>query len=224
MKINFILNQLEQMKNIITKLAVAKQQVATEKNAKAWKNSFSNYNYFTPEQVNSIVQKVCDSCWLLTKFDLKRNEYGVFWTLTVYDIESWESLEFESATAIPEIKATNVAQQMWGCMTYTERYLKMTAFWIIDNSLDFDSDEQYKAREKTTKKSESKKEWNPNWWFQKAISNTKFMQECMSEEDFIAKIKWKYEVDDIVESQLREAYKNANGIDSDPVDLPFWND
>lgn len=35
MKINFILNQLEQMKNIITKLAVAKQQVATEKNAKA---------------------------------------------------------------------------------------------------------------------------------------------------------------------------------------------
>ena len=221
MKINFILNRLEQMKNIITKLAVAKQQVATEKNAKAWKNSFSNYNYFTPEQVNSIVQKVCDSCWLLTKFDLKRNEFWVYGTLTVYDIESWESLEFESATAIPEIKATNVAQQMWGCMTYTERYLKMTAFWIIDNSLDFDSDEQYKAREKTTKKSEPKKEWNPNWWFQKAISNTKFMQECMSEEDFIAKIKWKYEVDDIVESQLREAYKNANGIDSDPVELPF---
>jgi hypothetical protein len=50
------------MKNIITKLAVAKQQVATEKNAKAGKNSFSNYNYFTPEQVNTIVQKVCDAC------------------------------------------------------------------------------------------------------------------------------------------------------------------
>ena len=95
----------------------------------------------------------------------------------------------------------------------------MTAFWIIDNSLDFDSDEQYKARGKTTKKSEPK--WNPNWWFQKAISNTKFMQECMSEEDFISKIKWKYEVDVIVESQLREAYKNANWIDSDPADLPF---
>jgi hypothetical protein len=52
---------------------------------------------------------VCDACWLLTKFDLKRNEFGVYGTLTVYDIESWESLEFESATAIPEIKATNVA-------------------------------------------------------------------------------------------------------------------
>lgn len=208
------------MKNIITKLAVAKQQVATEKNAKAGKNSFSNYNYFTPEQVNTIVQKVCDACWLLTKFDLKRNEYGVFWTLTVYDIESWESLEFESATAIPEIKATNVAQQMWGCMTYTERYLKMTAFWIIDNSLDFDSDEQYKARGvKTTKKSETKS--NPNGRFQKAISNTDFMRQCMSEEDFIEKIKWKYDVDEIVEWQLREAYKNANWIDSDPVELPF---
>jgi len=209
------------MKNIITKLAVAKQQVATEKNAKAWKNSFSNYNYFTPEQVNSIVQKVCDSCWLLTKFDLKRNEYGVYGTLTVYDIESWESLEFESATAIPEIKATNVAQQMWGCMTYTERYLKMTAFWIIDNSLDFDSDEQYKAREKTTKKSESKKEWNPQWRFQKAISNTEFMKQCMNEDDYIKKIKGKYEVDEIVEWQLRDAYKNATSEDNNPDNLPF---
>lgn len=210
------------MKSIITKLAVAKQQVATEKNAKAWKNSFSNYNYFTPEQVNSIVQKVCDSCWLLTKFDLKRNEFWVYGTLTVYDIESWESLEFESATAIPEIKATNVAQQMWGCMTYTERYLKMTAFWIIDNSLDFDSDEQYKARgEKTTKKSESKKEWNPQWWFQKAINATDFMRQCMDEEDYIKKIKDKYEVDEIVESQLREAYQKATTEDNNPDNLPF---
>ena len=208
------------MKNIITKLAVARQQVATEKNAKAGKNSFSNYNYFTPEQVNTIVQKVCDSCWLLTKFDLKRNEYGVFWTLTVYDIESWESLEFESATAIPEIKATNVAQQMWWCMTYTERYLKMTAFWIIDNSLDFDSDEQYKARQKTTKKSEPKDE-NPNWRFLKATKSVNFMKQCMDEDDFIKKIKDKYTVDEIQESQLREAYKHELWIDDGPVDLPF---
>lgn len=207
------------MKNIITKLAVAKQQVATEKNAKAGKNSFSNYNYFTPEQVNTIVQKVCDSCWLLTKFDLKRNEYGVFWTLTVYDIESWESLEFESATAIPEIKATNVAQQMWWCMTYTERYLKMTAFWIIDNSLDFDSDEQYKARQKTTKKAEPK--WNPNWWFQKATTNKEFMEKCMDEDNYVRTIKWKYEVDEIVEWQLREAYRNLMNKNPEPTDLPF---
>jgi len=210
------------MKNIITKLAVAKQQVATEKNAKAWKNSFSNYNYFTPEQVNTIVQKVCDTCWLLTKFDLKRNEYGVFWTLTVYDIESWESLEFESATAIPEIKATNVAQQMWGCMTYTERYLKMTAFWIIDNSLDFDSDEQYKARgEKATKKSEPKEKSNPNWWFQKATTNKEFMEKCMDEDNYVRTIKWKYEVDEIVEWQLREAYRNLMNKNPEPTDLPF---
>jgi hypothetical protein len=36
------------------------------------------------------------------------------------------------------------------------------------------------------------------------------MQECMSEEDYITKIKNKYEVDEIVEQQLRDAYKNAN--------------
>jgi hypothetical protein len=116
-----------------------------------------------------------------------------------------------------------VAQQMWWCMTYTERYLKMTAFWIIDNSLDFDSDEQYKARQKTTKKAEPKDE-NPNGRFLKATKSVNFMKQCMDEDDFIKKIKDKYTVDEIQESQLREAYKHELWIDDGPVDLPFGND
>ena len=209
------------MKNVLKKLFLAKASVSQMRNKKEWSNSFSKYEYFTPEQVNKIVQTVNDENWLFTAFSLKRNEFGVYGVLTVYDIESWESMDFEMASEIPDIKATVWTQQLGWCVTYTERYLLMSVYGIKDNSLDLDSDEMAKARQakKTEKKAEPK--WNPNWWFQKAISNTKFMQECMSEEDFIKKIKWKYEVDDIVESQLREAYKNANGIDSDPVELPF---
>lgn len=142
------------MKNIIASLAKAKQKIATIKVSKEWSNDFSHYEYFTPEQVNKIVQSVCDEFKLLTKFDLKRNEFGVYWTLTVYDIESGENIVFEWSTAIPEIKATNVAQQIGGCMTYTERYLKMTAFGITDNSLDFDTTENTKkvAAAKTEQK------------------------------------------------------------------------
>lgn len=157
------------MKNIITNLAKAKSKIATIKISKEWSNDFSHYQYFTPEQVNKLVQTVCDEYKLLTKFDLKRNEFGVYGTLTVYDIESWENIVFEWATAIPEIKATNVAQQIWGCMTYSERYLKMTAFWIADNSLDFDTTEN--TKKVATEKKDITKEWpfTPNDlpWFNK---------------------------------------------------------
>ena len=140
------------MKNILKKLAEAKRNIASQKITKEWKNTYSNYSYFTPEQVASIVQKACDEFKLFTKFDLIRDEQWIEWQLTVYDIESDESVVFIGATAIPEIKATNVAQQIWWCMTYTERYLKMTAFWIADNSLDFDTTEN---TEKTVKANKS---------------------------------------------------------------------
>ena len=66
--------------------------------------------------------------------------------LTVYDLESGEKLTAEMATAIPEIKATNIAQQLGGCVTYTERYLKMSLFGITDNQLDFDTTENTKKQ------------------------------------------------------------------------------
>ena len=188
------------MKNIINSLAKAKQKIATIKVSKEWNNDFSHYDYFTPEQVNKLVQSVCDEFKLLTKFDLKRNEFGVYGTLTIYDLESEESIVFEWATAIPEIKATNVAQQIGGCMTYSERYLKMTAFWITDNSLDFDTTEN--TKKVAEKKSESKditKEWpfTDLPWFNKEEleqlkANTDWLKGFKTSEDLIKSINTKY--------------------------------
>ena len=124
---------------------------------KEWKNTFSNYSYFTPEQVSQVVEKACEEFWLFTKFDLIRDELWIEWQLTVFDIDTEETMQFIWATAIPEIKATNVAQQIWWCMTFSERYLKMTAFWISDNSLDFDTTENTEKRVKE-QKAETKKE------------------------------------------------------------------
>ena len=189
------------MKNIITNLAKAKSKIATIKISKEWSNDFSHYQYFTPEQVNKLVQTVCDEYKLLTKFDLKRNEFGVYGTLTVYDIESWENIVFEWATAIPEIKATNVAQQIWGCMTYSERYLKMTAFWIADNSLDFDTTEN--TKKVATEKKDITKEWpfTPNdlpWFNKEEIEQLKGNIERVSSfedsESLIKAISTKYRI------------------------------
>lgn len=210
------------MKNVLKKLFLAKASVSQMRNKKEWSNSFSKYEYFTPEQVNKIVQTVNDEQWLFTAFSLKRNEYGVYGVLTVYDIESGESMDFEMASEIPDIKATVGTQQLGGCVTYTERYLLMSVYGIKDNSLDLDSDEQYKSRTRTKKSGPEKEEkWNPNGWFQKAVNAKDFMRQCMNEDDYIQKIKDKYEVDVIVEEQLRKAYQDATATGPELDSLPF---
>ena len=134
------------MKELLNKLAAAKAEIKSTKLKKEGKNTYSNYEYFTPSQIEFLVATACHNNKLLTSFDLIRNDLGVFGRLTVYDLESGEKLTTEMASAIPEIKATNIAQQLGGCVTYTERYLKMSLFGITDNQLDFDTTENTKKQ------------------------------------------------------------------------------
>ena len=134
------------MKELLNKLAAAKAEIKATKLKKEGKNTFSNYEYFTPSQIEFLVATACHNNKLLTSFDLIRNDLGVFGRLNIYDLESGEKLTTEMASAIPEIKATNIAQQLGGCVTYTERYLKMSLFGITDNQLDFDTTENTKKQ------------------------------------------------------------------------------
>ncbi|NCA80362.1 MAG: hypothetical protein EOM76_09315 [Sphingobacteriia bacterium] len=143
------------MKELLKKLAAAKAEIKATKLKKEGKNTFSNYEYFTPSQIEFLVATACHNNKLLTSFDLIRNDLGVYGRLTIYDLESGEKMTAEMASAIPEIKATNVAQQLGGCMTYTERYLKTSAFGITDNRLDFDTTENTKGAAEAIKKAET---------------------------------------------------------------------
>lgn len=125
---------------LIQKIAKAKADIKESPVKKEGRNKFSNYDYFTPAQIEALVNHVCKVNGILTKFDLIRDNLGVFGRLTIFDCDSDDSLTYDMATAIPEIKATNIAQQLGGCVTYTERYLKMSAFGITDSNLDFDND------------------------------------------------------------------------------------
>jgi len=197
---------METTNKLLWKLWQAKIDIASMKISKEWTNDFSHYDYFTPEQVNKLVQKVCNEQKLFTKFDLKRNEWWVYGVLTIYDIESDETISFEWATAIPEIKATNVAQQIWGCMTYTERYLKMTAFWICDNSLDFDTTENTK---KVAEKKEEKKE--VKWFNQPELENlkknTEYLKKFKTSDELIQDIKkLGYSISDTKKREVAEVW------------------
>jgi len=139
---------------LIEKIAKAKAEIKNSSLKKEGWNDYSKYAYFTPSQIEFLVGQICDSNKLLTKFDLIRNDLGVFGKLTIFDCDSIEKLEYEMATAIPEIKATNIAQQLGGCVTYTERYLKTSAFGITDNQLDFDSHEPKKEEKPNNTKPE----------------------------------------------------------------------
>jgi len=132
------------MKQLIAKIASAKMEIKNSKLKKEGRNEFSKYDYFTPSQIEYLVATACANNGLLTTFDLIRDNLGVFGTLKIYDIETGQNMSTVMATAIPEIKATNIAQQLGGCVTYTERYLKMSFFGITDNKLDFDTSENTK--------------------------------------------------------------------------------
>jgi len=169
------------------------------------KNTFSNYEYFTPSQIEFLVATACHNNKLLTSFDLIRNDLGVYGRLTIYDLESGEKLTTEMASAIPEIKATNIAQQLGGCVTYTERYLKMSLFGITDNQLDFDTTENTKkqAEPKTATKAPEQP---------KVIDTTKIVFDYLANNAeallYYKKMHLFETMDDLTDGQIKEIYEH----------------
>ncbi len=198
-------------KTIYQKLFEAKKEVQTMDTKKAGRNDYSKYHYFTPEQIGKIVQEVCEKQELLTMFHLKRNELWEYWVLEVVDIATGEKIEFEASTAIPSIKATNVAQQIGGCMTYTERYLKMTAFWIADDSLDFDTTDNTK---KTANNSMNNNTKNFSTSQKPRFNDPEFKEFEKKKNSYenwkhaLEKIKMHYSISKAMEEKVLSLYKN----------------
>lgn len=194
------------MATIYEKIAAAKKEIANTKMEKKGKNSFSGYEYFTPEQVAKLVYDACENQKLLTMFSLKRDANGVFGELTVLDLETNEKEIFIAATAIPEIKATNAAQQLGGAMTYTERYLKMTVFWIFDNNLDLDTTENTK---KNVEKKPAFTQKQLDWLTAKAKS-----WDYKTAADAIADAKKYYTLTADDEKKINELFNSLSTIQS----------
>lgn len=132
--------QPKQQANLKQKIAIARQIIAETPMRKDGKNKFSNYDYFTPAQVEQLVQDASNKVGILCCYNLEQDPLGGYMaSVVVHDLESDHALVFKLATAKPEIKATNEAQKLGGMMTYSQRYLKMSIFGIADNNLDFDS-------------------------------------------------------------------------------------
>lgn len=195
------------MKELLNKLASAKAEIKATKLKKEGRNTYSNYEYFTPSQIEFLVANACHANKLLTSFDLIRNDLGVYGRLTVYDLESGKSLSTEMASEIPEIKATNMAQRLGGCVTYTERYLKMSLFGITDNQLDFDTTENTKKQNETVKKVVPKAPEQP-----KVIDTMKIVFDCLANNaEALSFYKKKYlftTMDELTDGKIKEIYEH----------------
>lgn len=126
---------------IYKKLQQARKIIAESEVKKLGHNKFSEYDYFTPEQINGLVSHAEQEAGIMTTFELVKIDTGITGILNIIDIETGENIQLKQLTDIPQIKATNSAQMIGGAVTYTRRYMLMTAYAIADNSLDFDANE-----------------------------------------------------------------------------------
>ncbi len=155
---------------IYEKLHEARKYIKAYGKEKQGRNDYSKYDYFTPEQISQMVFEACEANKLIPLFSLRRNELGLYGELKIVDFEKiTDNIIFEMVTDIPSIKATNVTQQIGGAVTYTERYLLMTAFDIKDNNLDPDSTQNTQDNVKENAKHSSEgdgtvtKQWLNKW-------------------------------------------------------------
>ena len=205
-----------------TKLMLIQASLKAPKNQK---NAFGGYNYRSCEDILEAVKPLLyDTQTTLTVSDemvAVGDRIYVKATAVLKDAETWEIIESNTAYAreSESKKWMDDSQITWATSSYARKYA-LNWLFCIDDVKDADATNDHWKAVKTEKKSEPKED-NPQWWFQKAISNTKFMAQCLDEDDFIGKIKSKYTVDDIVEWQLREAYQNALKTAEESSDLLF---
>lgn len=172
---------------------------------KAGKNKFSNYDYYTPEQVDKLVHDACKELNLFIRFDLVRNEFGIVGNLGIIDLDDDSDINranFTMATEIPEIKATNAAQQIGGTMTYTKRYMLMNVFNIVDNNLDFDTTENTKNANVANIENHDKK------WLNRFLKDGKTIRE-----DYVTIVN-KAKEKGFTIKDLREYYAISKNVES----------
>lgn len=146
---------------------------------KEGKNTFSNYNYFRPDDIFKELNELLLKHGLITIFNLIREdkesekvvvemEKNNVKTITeilkdkyiaileIVDVETDESIKYEFHLRNATLSGANDAQNAGATLTYAKRYLLMNAFNIAEN--DLDPDTQPPIEEKQVKKTEPKQE------------------------------------------------------------------
>ena len=110
--------------------------------SKDGKNSFQNYEYFKPDDINKAIVPVLLEHGLYAKFDMIFNaEKGVYeGSLKIGNFENKDDFEIYSLDVKEAlVKGASPVQCSGATMTYLKRYILMNAFNLADNKDDPDS-------------------------------------------------------------------------------------
>lgn len=195
------------MKKVLEKLKKARDIIKLSDLKKTGRNDYSKFDYYTPEQVESLVDKACQETGTIVLCNLKADEFGLFQTLDFIDLESEEKISFEMRTKHGSITATNETQQMGGTDTYSERYIKMKVFQIKDNNLDIDSQDN-RPKQVVKPVVDKRKEKIVNLCKQLGIKNEDYKMFVFSTIGSSLKEENFDEIIDKLEIKLEERYNN----------------
>jgi len=119
---------MENKLNIYAKLAQARVKLQEAKLKKTGHNSFAKYDYYQLDDFIPEINKINKELGLITLFGLS-NEKA---TLTLFDIDNNNSIEFSIPTAEVEIKGAMTIQNLGGEITYLKRYLYLNCYEIVE--------------------------------------------------------------------------------------------
>lgn len=196
------------MKNVLSKLAIARLHIKSHPLKPDAKNAYSNYDYFSPELVGKLVDAACIEADCICVFNLKADQFGFYGEIIFTDMESEESLTSIMRTAKPVITATNETQQMGGMNTYAKRYCLMSLFNIEDNTIDFDSQNNTKQE---TKPANNQTNGTDLPWLNKASKEyPAIIKRLQAKTATINDVKKHFKLNKQIYAELEAAAKNEN--------------
>ena len=118
-------------KSLTAKLLAARTQFHQTQMGKTGKNTFNNSRYFQLEDFLPHALRAMETHGLLGLVSFSF-EYA---TLTVYDIESGDTLAIQSPMSTANLKSCHDVQNLGAVESYERRYLWMTLFEVMESEV-----------------------------------------------------------------------------------------
>ena len=119
---------MEENKNIYRKLQEARQKLKSENISKSGKNTFTKVGYYTLQDILPPITKVCNEVGITPRITFTKEMA----TLTIYDWDSDQTIEFTSPMVEQKDSKMNEIQILGSLETYQRRYLLIGAFSIVE--------------------------------------------------------------------------------------------
>lgn len=119
---------MEEKKNIYRKLQEARLKLKSENISKSGKNTFTKVGYYTLQDILPPITKVCNEVGITPRITFTKEMA----TLTIYDWDSDQTIEFTSPMVEQKDSKMNEIQILGSLETYQRRYLLIGAFSIVE--------------------------------------------------------------------------------------------